>query len=287
MLKIGEFEIHIINDANSKVDAGGAFGLVPRTLYSRHLQPDENNLVPMAHHCLFLKAGDKKIVVDAGQGEKLNRKQKGFWNMQDEGGLLRGLDRLGYQPTDIDLVIATHLHSDHAGGLTRYAEGSQGEVVATFPNAEYVVQQREYDDASNPNERTRGTYFPYNFQPLIDSGQMTLLQGDTEIVPGITGVATPGHTPGHMSVKFESNGESALFVCDMASYAVHFDKIAWMTAWDVEPLITLESKRKWKKWALETNATLIFVHDPNRIAQKLTEDENGRVEMQPIEVSYA
>lgn len=286
MLQVGDFEIHIINDARTMVDAGGAFGLVPRLLYSRYFEPDENNLMPMVHHCLFLKVDDKNVVVDTGMGEKLDEKQKGFWHLQDEGGLVRGLDQLGYKPEDIDLVIATHLHSDHSGGLTRFVEGSQEEVVATFPNAEYIVQKREYEDASNPNERTRGTYFPYNFQPLIDSGQMTLLDGDTEILLGITGVVTPGHTPGHMSVKFESNGESALFVCDMASYAVHFERISWMTAWDVEPLITLESKRIWQKWALENDATLIFVHDPKRPVGKLKQNEKGRLQLQTIDEPY-
>jgi len=286
MLQIGDFQIHLINDAKTKVDVGGAFGLVPRKLYARYMEPDADNLIPMVHHCLFLKAGDKNIVVDTGMGEKLDDKQKQFWYIEDAGGLRRGLNTLGYQPEDIDLVILTHLHGDHAGGATLFAEDDPSKVQATFPNAEYVVQKREYEDATHPNERTRGTYFDVNFQPLMESGQLRLLDGDTELAPGITGVVTPGHTPGHMSVKFESNGEHALFVCDMASYAVHFERIAWMTAWDVEPLVTLESKRIWQKWALESDATLIFVHDSQRKVGKLTQDERGRLTLQAIEENY-
>jgi glyoxylase-like metal-dependent hydrolase (beta-lactamase superfamily II) len=113
-----------------------------------------------------------------------------------------------------------------------------------------------------PNERTRGTYYPINYQPLIEGGRMTLLDGDSEIVPGVWSVITPGHTPGHTSIRFEREGQHALFVADMASYAVHFEKLGWMTAYDVEPLITLETKRVWQQWALATGATLIFQHDP-------------------------
>src|SRR5262249_21722450 len=135
-------------------------------------------------------------------------------------------------------------------------------VRPTFPNAEYVTQRREYDDAMRPNERTRATYLAYNYHPLVESGQMRLLNGDTEILMGIHGVITRGHTPAHMCIRFESQGQHALFVADLASYAVHFERLGWMTSYDVEPLETLECKRHWQQWALDTNALLIFQHDP-------------------------
>jgi glyoxylase-like metal-dependent hydrolase (beta-lactamase superfamily II) len=263
MLRVGDFRIHMINESVIKVDPGGAFGLVPRVLWSPLMPPDENHLVSMIHNCLLVQVGDRNILVDTGHGEKLTEKQKSFMQLtRPYGSLTDALARLGLKPDDIHLVIDTHLHGDHSGSNTRYDEA--GKIVATFPNAEYVVQRREYEDAMRPNERTRATYFPMNYQPLYESSQMRLLDGDAEIFAGITGHVTPGHTPGHMSIRFESNGQQALFVCDMASYAIHFERLGWMTGYDVEPLITLETKRHWQKWALETNALLIFAHDPQR-----------------------
>ncbi|MCC7446582.1 MAG: hypothetical protein IT324_04160, partial [Anaerolineae bacterium] len=127
-----------------------------------------------------------------------------------------------------------------------------------------------------PNERTRATYQPYNYQPLVEGGQMRLLDGDTDILPGIRGVITRGHTPAHMSILFEGGGQSALFVADMASYGVHFERLGWMTAYDVEPLYTLESKRHWQQWAIDTNALLIFDHDPNIVAARYVQDGDRR-----------
>jgi glyoxylase-like metal-dependent hydrolase (beta-lactamase superfamily II) len=286
MFKIGDIEIHLINDCRTMVDGGGAFGLIPRKLWQRYFKPTEDNLIPMNETCLLVKAGGKNIVVDTGLGSKLSDKHRRFWQLENEGGLVRSLARLGLEPEDIDLVIDTHLHADHAAGNTKFKEGSTEEVEATFPNAEYVVQKREYDDAMQPNERTAATYLPINYEPLVKNGQMRLLEGDTELASGIWGIVTPGHTPGHMSVKFESNGESALFLCDLATYAIHFERIAWMTAYDVEPLRTLETKRIWQKWALENDATLIFPHDAKRPIGKLRQTEKGTIILDPIDEPY-
>ncbi|MBZ0274762.1 MAG: MBL fold metallo-hydrolase, partial [Anaerolineae bacterium] len=180
--------------------------------------------------------------------------------------------------------IDTHLHADHAGGNTCF--GADGSIQPVFPNAEYVVQRREYDDAMQPNERTRATYVLDNYHPLVESGQMRLLDGDTDLLPGIRGVVTPGHTPAHMSVLFESHGEHGMFVCDLASYAIHFERLGWMTAYDVEPLVTLESKRRWQAWALETHALLMFAHDPQRPSGRMILDSSGKPYVQPVDEPF-
>jgi glyoxylase-like metal-dependent hydrolase (beta-lactamase superfamily II) len=138
----------------------------------------------------------------------------------------------------------------------------------------------------NPNERTRATYMPMNYQPLVESGQMRLLDGDEEIVTGVRAVVTPGHTPGHMSVIVEHGNQHLMFVCDLASFAIHFEKLGWMTAYDVEPLITLETKRKWQQWAIETGATLIFPHDLHRPACRLTL-QDGKPKLVDVNVLFA
>lgn len=283
MLSIGRMTIQRINDCNVLVDAGGPFGLVPRSLWKHYFTPDDNNLIPMCQNCLLVQVDGKNIVVDTGLGTKLNERQRGIWHLsRPDGGLVEGLARLSVTPEQVDLVIDTHLHADHCGGNTRLAEDGTT-VIPTFPNAEYVVQRREYEDAMRPNERTRATYLPENFEPLLKSGQMRLLDGDTELLPGVRGVITPGHTPGHMSVVFEDGGQTAAFVCDLASYAVHFERLGWMTAYDVEPLITLETKRRWQTWALEHDAALIFPHDSLRPVGKLRIDEAGKPRVDVVE----
>jgi glyoxylase-like metal-dependent hydrolase (beta-lactamase superfamily II) len=285
MLKIGDITIHLINDANTLVDPGGAFGLVPRALWSRYLEPTADHLVPMTTTCLLVQTGSQAIIVDTGFGNKLSEKQRKNWNLnRSNGDLINGLQRLGIKPGDIDLVIDTHLHADHCTGNTRLNE--DGQLVAAFPNAEYVVQRREFEDASHPNERTAGTYFADNWELLMQNEQMRLLDGDTELAPGVSGIVAPGHTPGHMAVQFHSHRQYAAFVCDLASYSIHFERLAWMTAYDVEPLVTLETKRKWQQWALETDAVLIFPHDPLRPCARLTEDENGRRRLIAVDEPY-
>jgi glyoxylase-like metal-dependent hydrolase (beta-lactamase superfamily II) len=267
------------------MEAGGAFGLVPRALWRGLMPPDDDNRVPMTAHCLMVRIGASNIVVDTGHGSKLSDKQKRQMDWQSPaGGLVGGLARLGLSPADIDLVIDTHLHADHAGGNTAY--DPDGQIVPVFPNAEYVVQRREYEDARRPNERTQATYLPMNYQPLVESGQMRLLDGDCELAPGVWGIITPGHTPAHMSIRFESGGQQAAFVCDLASFAIHFERLGWMTAYDVEPLVTLETKRRWQQWAFETRAVLIFPHDPVRPVGYFVRGDDGKGRVEPISEPY-
>lgn len=286
MFSIGDIEIHLINTGVVWVDSGGPWGLVPRALWSRILAPDEQHRVPMVLTSLLVRAGGKTIVVDTGLGERLSAKERAIWGLEHpRGTLVEGLARCGVAPGDVDLVINTHLHGDHCAGNTMFADDGTT-VIATFPNAEYVVQRGEYEDARQPNERTRATYIADNFEPLRASGQLTLLDGDTAIVPGVTGVVTPGHTDFHQSILFESGGERALFVSDLASYAAHFERLGWMTAYDIKPLVTLETKRQWQQWALETGGLLIFQHDTQVLAGHYVQDVNGRGRVAPVSTAF-
>lgn len=281
MLRVGAIKVHLLQESHYLVDPGGAFGLVPRALWSRHVKPTADLLVPMTSNCLLLQTAGHNIVVDCGYGHKLPPKmQRQIHLTRPWGDLCAGLASLGLAPGDIDLVINTHLHADHCAGNTQFDE--DGEPVAVFPNAEYVVQRREYEDASRPNERTRATYVAENFEPLRAGGQLRLLDGDSELAPGVRCVVTPGHTPGHMSVLLESEGETGIQLADMATYAVHFERLGWMTAYDVEPLVTLETKRRWQAWALEHDALLFFPHDPQRPAGRLRQDEAGRMRVDAV-----
>ncbi|MCY3780830.1 MAG: MBL fold metallo-hydrolase [Chloroflexi bacterium] len=284
MFRIGDIEVYLFNDATTYMDPGGVFGLVPRVLWSRYYSTDDRHLIKSANHNLLVRAAGRNIIVDTGFGNCLSETQRARRNVTHHDGTHAGLAALGISSADIDIVIDTHLHDDHCSGNFRL--NADGLRQPAFPKATYLVQRREYEDAASPNERTRATYLPDNYVPLFDSGQLQLLDGDSDIVPGVTVVVTPGHTPAHMSVRIESAGQHAAFLCDLASMAIHFERLAWMTAYDVEPLITLETKREWQRWALQTGATLFFPHDIARPAGRLTLDDRDRPKLQPVEFAY-
>lgn len=279
-MHIGDLEIHLVSDGQVWVDPGGPFGLVPRALYERVIRPDAHGLVPEVLTCLLIRSEGRTLVVDTGLGDKLDDRAAGWWHLErPQGGLVQALGRLAIQPDEVDRVICTHLHSDHCGGNTRW----EGEKLApTFPRADYLVQRMEWADASHPNVRTRATYFADNFAPLLAEGRLQLLHGDTQITSHVRCVMTPGHTRGHQSVMLSSGNWRGLFVSDMATFAVHMARAAWVTSFDVEPLENIETKLRWQRWALEHDAWLFFIHDPLTPVARLAE-RDGRLEIVPIE----
>jgi len=279
-MTLSGFEYTIVSDGQVWVDAGGSFGLVPRGLYKTYLKPDEFNRVPMVLNCLLLRSEGKTIMIDTGLGNKLTPVEKERWNLdRTDGGLVENLAEQGVGVNDVDIVINTHLHTDHCGGNTVVEDGS---LAAAFPNAEYWVQRIEWARAYHPDARTRGTYFSDNFVPLQKDGRLRLLFGDTSVTKHVDCVLTPGHTRGHQSVKMESESWRGLFVADMASYGIQMAKTAWLTAYDVLPLENIRTKRKWQKWALENQAKLFFEHDPAMKIAQLVE-EAGRLELKIVD----
>jgi glyoxylase-like metal-dependent hydrolase (beta-lactamase superfamily II) len=279
-MQIGELEIHLISDGVVRVDAGGPFGLVPRPLYARYFQSASDNTVPMVLTCMLVRSEGKVILIDTGLGTKLDDQGVAHWQLERDGdGLLDALASLKLSPEDVDIVINTHLHSDHCGGNTR-REGSQ--IVATFPRAQYLLQRIEWANATHTDARTKGAYLPDNFAPLIAEGRMQLLHGDTQITPHIRCVVTPGHTRGHQSVVLRSGSWRGMFSGDMASYAVHMARTAWLAAYDVEPLENASTKERWQKWALDTEAWVFIEHDPWLPVIRL-KPHNGKLEAYAVE----
>ena len=256
-MQFGNTELYVLGDGNCMSDGGGVYGLVPRALWQKVTPPDEENRVPTALNSLLIISQGRKIVVDTGLGTKLDSKGEAHFGRTGGSTLLSQLHERGVAPEDIDIVINTHLHADHCGGNTRL---EAGEVVATFPKAEYWIQRLEWADAAFPNERTRGTYFAENFEPVRD--RVRLLDGDTRVTDEVRCIITRGHTRAHQSVLVESAGHKALFIGDIAARTVYLERLAWIPAFDVEPLETLETKRRMRDWAVEEGALLIFQHDP-------------------------
>lgn len=278
---IGKVEIEVVSDGVVLEDGGGAFGLVPRILWERVLAPDELNRIPYVLRSLLIRSDGKTILVDTGYGDKLTAKERQRLNLHGERRLLSALERLGVRAEDVDIVINTHLHADHCGGNTMNRGGG---IAPTFPNAEYWVQRLELADARYPNERTRGTYFAENFLPLEVAGKLRILSGDTQVTPQVRCWVTPGHTRAHQAVVIESEGQTAIFLGDACARAVSLERLAWVPAYDIEPMESIETKRRLRDWALRTDALLIFQHDPTMTAGKvrMVEGEAGKFVVEPV-----
>jgi glyoxylase-like metal-dependent hydrolase (beta-lactamase superfamily II) len=281
-LRIGRVEITLVSDGLIWLDGGGTFGLVPRARWEKLIPPDSLNRVPLSLNCLLIHSQGKTILVDTGLGNHLtDRQRQTFGLVRDKGGLTQALTRVGVVPEEVDIVINTHLHADHCGGNTTCRDGSK-ELTPTFSNAEYWIQRLELADATFPNERTSATYLAQNFLPLEETGQIRLLNGDTRVSREIRTVITRGHTRAHQSVVIESEGETVLYTGDLTTLAVHFERLAWVTAYDVEPLETIETKRRWQHWALERDALVIFPHDTQTPMARLRKDNEGNIRLEPI-----
>ncbi|MCB9101837.1 MAG: MBL fold metallo-hydrolase [Anaerolineales bacterium] len=276
-----DLEYHIVSDGVSWTDGGGAFGLVPRVIWAKHLPPDEQNRIPLALTSLLIRSEGKTILVDTGYGRKMGDKaQQVAGLVRPEGDLLEGLARLDVLPEQIDIVINTHLHADHCGGNTIEQDDR---LAPTFPNAVYYIQRLEWSDAIAPNERTQATYLPANYAPLQESGHLKLINGNTQITRHVRTAVTRGHTRAHQVVILEADGKTLVFMADLATLHYQFQRLAWVTAYDVEPLETIESKRYWQQWALAHDAVLIFQHDTQIPMGKLVADGN-RFKVEPVSI---
>jgi len=261
-MRVGDVELIPVSDGTVWWDGGGAFGLVPKIRWEKLLPPNAQNRVPMALRCLLIRTPSATILVDTGMGDKVTpevAEQQSFELERPNGWLLDDLARQGVAPGDVDVVVLTHLHADHCGGSTRWLDG---QFVPTFPRAEYWVQQREWDDAHHPNERTRATYYAVNFDPLKAAGKLCLLRGNAPVSRGIRVAVAPGHTAGMQAVVIESGGHTAVFLSDLAFFHWQLARLAGGSAYDIDPLTTIETKRRWQLWLVERQATVFFQHDP-------------------------
>jgi glyoxylase-like metal-dependent hydrolase (beta-lactamase superfamily II) len=254
---------------------------VPKVRWEKLLPPDAQNRIPMVLRCLLIRAPNVTLVVDSGMGDKITpemAEQQNFRLDRPSGGLLDDLARHGVKPEDVDIVVLTHLHADHCGGSTRLIEGR---LVPTFPRAKYWVQQREWEDAHHPNERTRATYFSANFDPLQESGQLCLINGNTQVTRDVRVEVAPGHTAGMQSVVIESGGETAVFLGDLAFFHWQLERLAWVSAYDLDPMTTIETKRRWQPWLARRQAIIFFQHDP-QVAVGTLAEQNGRYQVTPL-----
>lgn len=272
--QIGRFRVHAIQAGGQRLDGGAMFGVVPKPLWERRMPADERNRIQLGMRCLLIEHDVGLVLIDSGAGNKESEKFYDIYGIENVGApgptlLEDGIRYLGFSVDEIAVVIASHLHFDHAGGgMTRDASDR---LRPTFPSARHVMQRGEYEYATHTNERTAASYFPHNFVPLAEAGLVDFIEGDREILPGIRSVLTPGHTPFHQGLLIDAGGERAFYLADLAPTAAHLP-LPWIMGYDVEPLVTLETKRRILKRAVDEDWLVIFEHDATTAWGKVKHD---------------
>jgi glyoxylase-like metal-dependent hydrolase (beta-lactamase superfamily II) len=279
-MRLGDIEIRHIHSGTFYLDGGAMFGVVPKPLWEKKSPPDSRNRIRLAANSLLVRAANKNILIETGNGTKWTPKLRDIYAIDEGDPLTQNLATAGVSPSQVDLVINTHLHFDHAGGNTKLLDDHP---VPSFANAQYIVQADEFAHAANPTERDRASYFEDDFLPMQQSGQWKLVSGDTEILPGISVVRIPGHNASIHAVKFTGGGKTLFFVADLFPTRHHLP-LAWIMAYDLYPLQTLETKRKWMRTIVEDGWIVVFGHDPDVPAATLYEREN-KVAFEPVDLN--
>lgn len=272
---LGGLRCHALEAGRQRLDGGAMFGVVPKPLWETRIAPDGRNRIPLAMRCLLVEHPDGLVLIDTGLGNKEDPKFLDIYGIENTGdpGPTRLEDAIraaGHRPEEVRWVINTHLHFDHAGGNT--VRASDGSLSLGFPSATYIVQRGELEFARHTNERTRASYLPPNFEPIEAAGRWRLLEGDGEILPGLSARLTPGHVPWHQSILVESRGEALLFLADVMPTSAHLP-LPWIMGYDLVPLRTLESKRALLREAIARGWWLFFEHDPVTVMARVTGDE--------------
>jgi len=267
-------KIYLIETGQFRLDGGAMFGVVPKTLWERAYNPgDEKNRIPLQARILLIQKDGRNILVDCGNGTKFDDKKKSIYDINFETSEPNNfLEPYGLKPTDITDVILTHLHFDHCGGATSI---ENGKVVPSFPNAKYYVQREQYNHAMNPTLKDAASFFQENYLPLKENGLLELLDGDGDILPGITLITVDGHTPKMQMVKITDENTTYLYLADLIPTSAHIP-LPYILAYDNYPLTTLKEKGKLLPIIMENDWTVIFEHDAFVSAGKISFDETKR-----------
>ena len=277
--RLGNLDLQILSDGTYYQDAGAVFGIVPRLMWERAVKPklDDQHRMALGLNSLLVRSHDELILIETGVGDKESGRRQA--SPTADGNLLAELAALAIKPKEIDVVINTHLHADHCGWNTR-ADGER--LVPTFPRARYLIQRGEWEAATHPNERTRATYLEENLLPLEEAGVLELVDDELAVTPEVTIISTHGHTEDHASVVLSSGGETAIYIGDLVQHSVQLERTAWVSSFDLLPLVSMETKKRIVERAIRERALIVSVHSPFPGLGRLTMTEDGRRHWEPV-----
>nr|WP_106780508.1 MBL fold metallo-hydrolase [Lysinibacillus timonensis] len=258
-----------LNGGITSLDGGAMFGVVPKPLWSRKYPSNEINQIECPTEPILIQYEGKNYLIDSGVGfNKLTEKQLRNYGVTEESTLHESLEEIGLSVEDIDFVLMTHLHFDHAGGLTRW-EGDQ--LVSTFPNAKIYTTEIEWNEMRNPNIRSRNTYWKENWEPVQQ--QVVTFKESLVVAPGIEMIHTGGHSDGHAIIKLTQNGDTMIHMADIMPTHAHQNPL-WVLAYDDYPMTSVFAKEKLMQEALANGYKFIFYHDA--FYRMIQWDESGK-----------
>lgn len=279
-MHLGEMELRYLDGGTFWLDGGAMFGVVPKPLWENKSAPDARNRIRLRANSLLVRCVGKNVLIETGNGTKWDAKQRDIYGVETGDPLMDALTKTGVTPDQIDLVINTHLHFDHAGGNTRIVDER---AVPSFRKARYVVQRGELEHAMYPTVRDRGSYFADNFDPISKAGLWQLADGNQEILPGISVIKIPGHNADIQAVKISGGGRTVVFIADLFPTRHHI-LLPWIMAYDLFPVTTLETKRQWLADIAKNGWIVVFGHDPDHAAATLHE-RDGKFEYEPVNLT--
>jgi glyoxylase-like metal-dependent hydrolase (beta-lactamase superfamily II) len=274
-MSLGDFELTAVSDGIYHLDGGAFFGVVPKVMWELKLAADEKNRVPTGLNSIVVRTGERTVLIETGLGNKLPEKMAKIY--LQPARLLNNLAAAGIAPEDVDIVINSHLHFDHCGWNT-IRRGDK--IVPTFPKAKYYAQEGEWRHAHRQHERDAVSYMTDNYDPLVESGQMELINGSREIIPGVSVEIFPGHTENMQAVLLKSAGKTACYISDLIPTRAHID-LTWVMAFDLSPIQTIESRKRYYARAIPEKWLTMFTHDTEAPWAYVEQEGKGKLAANP------
>lgn len=278
-MKFGDFHLHFIQESIFRLDAGALFGVVPQVLWKKHCETDDLNRVTLACNLLLMQTETGNVLVETGMGPRWSKEDRQRYALQSLVDHENVFSSIGIDNSQIDAVVISHLHFDHAGGAVIEKDGK---LQAAFPNAKYYSQRGEFQFAQNCNSRARASYRSNDFLPLLEEGKLVLLDGDAEILPGVRVHVSGGHTCHHQIVSWESRGKKGIYFADILPTKAHLQP-AWVMGFDHYPLDSCDQKQEWLSRAAAENWLVVFDHELETPWGHVQINEKGKFSWHPLE----
>lgn len=273
-MRFGALVLSVVRDANFRLDGGAMFGEVPKALWERKFPADDRNRIALATNCLLVRGEGFTLLVESGLGGRWDARERDMYAIQNPPALTDSLAQAGVRPEDVDALVLSHLHFDHAGGATR-SNGHGANAVPVFANATLYVQAAELEHARSPNARDRTSYRAEDWEPYARAGRLETVSGEREIRPGVRVLPLPGHDDGLQAVRIDSEGHTAFYFADALPTTAHVP-VPWIMSDDLYPVELIASKKRLTDDAAREGWLCVFERDPDVAWGRIVDEPNGK-----------